>query len=148
MSRIHGDGRKSQTHHGMANTPEYKIWAAMKDRCYNTKCNRWSTHGARGVKVCDRWLDDFSNFIADMGVRPGKEFSLERIDNNGNYAPENCRWATDTEQAENRRTTKLITIGGKTQSLKAWCRQLEIPYLRTWKRLYMYGWSLESSITG
>jgi hypothetical protein len=132
--------------HRMTTAPEYGVWSAMKGRCLNQRDNRWATHGARGIRVCDRWLESFENFYADMGPRPSPSLSIERKDNNGDYTPENCVWATDREQADNRRTTLKITIDGRVQSLKAWCRELSIPYLRTWKRLYKSGWTLEKAL--
>lgn len=131
---------------GDSSLPEYFIWSAMKDRCYNDKCNRWSTHGARGIVVCDRWRNSFKNFYADMGPRIDPKLSLERIDNDGPYSPENCKWATDREQAENRRTTHRITLNGKTQSLKAWCRDFGVPYVRTWKRVFKLKWEIERAL--
>jgi hypothetical protein len=118
----------------------------MKDRCYNEKCNRWHTHGARGIGVCGRWINNFANFMGDMGPRPTSKHSLERVNNDGDYGPENCVWATDREQAENRRTTRKFTHLGKTQSLKAWCRDIGIPYVRAYKRIVYRGWSFEEAI--
>jgi hypothetical protein len=87
--------------HGMSYTCIYKIWRAMHDRCYNPTTRTYKTHGARGITVCKRW-HAFKNFYADMGDKPvGK--SLDRINNDGNYTPANCRWATPKEQAQNRR---------------------------------------------
>lgn len=88
--------------------PEYNAWLQMKQRCNNSRCKRYKYYGARGIKVCDRWLD-FDNFIADMGRRPGKGYSIDRIDNDGNYEPDNCRWATQTQQILNRRDIRNST---------------------------------------
>lgn len=139
---------RTETHttHGMSKSPEFAVWYAMKERCSNQLNNRWATHGARGIRVCDRWVNSFENFYSDMGPRPESNLSLERVDNDGDYTPENCVWATDREQAENRRTTIRIEIDGRSQSLKAWCRELSVPYLRTWKRIYRSGWTLERAL--
>lgn len=88
--------------HGMFRTPEYKAWAAMIQRCSNPKDNRYYTHGGRGIKVCDEWLNSFENFYEDMGDRPSDKHSLDRIDNDGNYEPTNCKWSTQSEQNFNK----------------------------------------------
>lgn len=89
--------------HGMAHTVEYKTWSAMKSRCGDPNNARYADYGGRGIKVCDRWLESFENFFADVGLRPGKGYSLDRVDTNGNYEASNVRWATTAEQHANRR---------------------------------------------
>lgn len=89
---------------GRSFTPEYSAWSKMKDRCYNVNGKRYPEWGGRGIRVCDRWLNSFENFFADMGFRPTPRHSLDRKDNDGDYSPENVRWATKTEQSINRRT--------------------------------------------
>jgi len=111
---------KSITKHGDCKTIEFRAWVAMKNRCYNVNSNKYYRYGARGIKVCSRWLDNYDNFLKDMGRRPDNLTSIDRIDVNGDYEPSNCRWSYAKEQMNNMTTNVYLTYNGKTQSLHKW----------------------------
>lgn len=104
---------KDTAKHGMHKTSEYTIWSLMKYRCGNPNSDVWLHYGGRGITVCERWRDSFEAFYADMGPRPSPKHSIDRIDVNGNYEPGNVRWATYSEQANNRRTNQLVKYDGE-----------------------------------
>lgn len=132
---------KKATSHAGSYTPEYRVWIAIKSRCFNRSTAGYKNYGGRGIKVCDRWKDSFENFHADMGDRP-EGMTLERIDNDGDYCPENCRWATRKEQANNRRTNKTYTYKGKTLNMKQWAEHLGVSYDLIKNRLKR-GWGVK-----
>jgi hypothetical protein len=99
-------GRENNVRHGMKNTPTWGSWSSMRNRCQNPKNAAFHNYGGRGISVCDRW-QVFENFLADMGERPSGT-SIDRVDNQGNYEPKNCRWASVSAQARNRRTSRVI----------------------------------------
>lgn len=125
-------------------TSEYKIWASMRQRCNDPGCIPYPSYGGRGISVCERW-GSFQSFLEDMGRRP-HGMSIERIDNNGNYEPGNCRWATMKEQANNRRSSISLTVNGETHLLQEWEKITGIKYSTLWHRLKRQGLSPEKVI--
>lgn len=143
--------RKGGLIHGHAvvykHSPEYKAWSKMKGRCYNKNDNAYFRYGARGITVCDTWLNCFECFLTDIGLRPSPEHSVERLNNSGNYEPSNCKWATRTEQARNRRSNVFITYSGETHCINEWADILEMKKSILNQRLKRYKWSVERSFT-
>lgn len=138
---------KSLTKHGMKRTPEYRSWSHMIDRCENPNNVGWHLYGGRGIKVCDRWRQDFRHFFEDMDKRPSLKHSLDRKNNNGNYEPSNCRWATQKEQNSNTRINQTITYKGKTKILSEWAKELGIARLTLRYRLFEANWTVEQAFT-
>lgn len=126
----HGYSRSRKKSH------EYKMWLSMRERCLCKTNKGYKNYGGRGIKICERWLNKengFINFLSDIGKQPSPAYSLDRIDVNGNYEPSNCRWATRTDQARNKRNNILIEYRGETKCLKEWC------YLTGLNYAMMYG---------
>lgn len=124
------NGKRSLTH---------STWHNMRSRCNNPNSSGYQDYGAKGITVCKRW-DVFENFLEDMGERPGKNYSIERIDSNKNYEPVNCRWATRIEQARNRSMCIKLTLNGKCQTVKEWALEVGIKRQTIERRLKL-GWS-------
>jgi hypothetical protein len=116
-------------------SPERNTWYQIRSRCLNPRHKKYARYGGRGIRVCRRWLKSFEAFYADMGPRPGPGFSLERKDNDGHYCKRNCVWATAEQQANNRRTTKLIQFAGERLSSPQWARRIGIPASTLFGRL-------------
>lgn len=117
-------GKNSATH-GKTNTRLYRIWTNMKTRCYNKRNKNYEQWGKRGIYVCEEWRNNFESFYNwSISNGYGENLSIDRIDNNGPYCPENCRWSTPKEQANNTRRTRLITWNGETLSLHGWAEKL------------------------
>lgn len=121
-SKLTGDRNRK---HGKSKLRVYGIWRAMINRCNNPKATGYERYGGRGIKVCDRWLE-LENFLADMGEPPSPQHSLDRINNDGNYEPENCQWKTIKEQNRNKKSNHLITIDGETKLLIEWLSLIHI----------------------
>jgi hypothetical protein len=137
---------RSKTH-GMSKTAIYRTWRCMLSRCYYEKDRCYSIYGGRGITVCDRWRESFENFYADMGDKPSSKHSLDRIDSDGNYCPTNCRWATPTEQANNRRNSLRVCINGISKSLADWA-EFYGTKLNTIDTRIARGWSYEEAVCG
>lgn len=103
--------KERKASHGMVGQPEYKVWSNMKSRCYNSNTANYPNYGGRGIKVCERWLESFENFYEDMGERPSKNHSIERLDVNGGYSLENCIWIENEKQTRNQRMKNHNTSG-------------------------------------
>jgi hypothetical protein len=138
--------KKRMTTHGMRRTAEYRIWSNILSRCTNKHVKKYPIYGGRGITVCDRWLK-FENFHADMGPRPSPKHSIDRIKNEQGYNKDNCRWALDVIQANNRRDNRMLEYKGKKQSLALWAREIGINY-DTLKSRINRGWSFEKAIGG
>lgn len=126
--------------HGKSRTRLYGLWGGMLSRCRNPKDDSYPNYGARGITVCDEWAQDFLVFeqwAIDAGYKRG--LSLDRIDYNGNYCPENCRWATSKQQCNNRSNNIIITIDGEAKTLAEWCEVYDVPYFTIWSRIKKYG---------
>jgi len=122
-------------------TPEYQVWTSAKGRCSRKNGKYWNRYGGRGIAMCDKWRRSFGAFLADMGRRPSPQHSLDRINNDGNYEPGNCRWATRREQMQNRSDNSRVTIGGETLVVTEWTRRLGIyEHLAAVYRRIHHGW--------
>lgn len=125
-----------KTRHGLSHTKLYKVWDGLRYRCYNPSCHAYDSYGGRGIEVCAEWRTNFEAFhgwALASGYRDG--LSIDRIDNDGNYEPENCRWVTMKTQSRNRRSTIQLTVHGETRSVKEWAEIYGLPYGALQKRL-------------
>jgi len=135
----------SQKTHGMSKSPEWRSWSAMHTRCSNGNIHDYDRYGGRGIQVCSRWKD-FANFYQDMGPRPDGH-TLDRIDVNGDYYPENCRWATTKQQGRNKRTNILLTHNGVTKCASAWAEEVGISVITLMSRIQKHKWTIEKALT-
>ena len=131
--------------HGKTKTPEFTVWQMMRQRCNNPRHRSYPSYGGRGIKVCHRWENSFTDFLADMGKRPSKSFTLDRVDNDAGYSPHNCQWATPKKQGRNKRSTHLISYNGEQQSIGEWARRLGMVKSTLARRLKR--WSVEDAFT-
>lgn len=140
---------KEEAHykHGLSGTRLYWIWYGMKDRVVNENNNAYNYYGGRGIKLCEQWFDyiNFYNWAINNGYQ--ENLTIERKDTNGDYCPENCKWATMKEQSLNKRNTHLLEFNGKIQSVKEWSEELNIPYDVLISRINKHSWSTEKALT-
>lgn len=134
------------TKHGMSRTRLYGIWENIKTRCQNPKSDDYHRYGGRGITICPEWRDSFEAF-RDWALANGyrDDLTIERIDTDGDYFPENCKWATMKEQSNNRRSNVPITYNGKTQTIAQWAAEIGITHMTLWKRLKR-GWPIEKAL--
>ena len=138
-------GDSSRTHGLSHKIPEYSVWKNIRRRCNNKKRDDYERYGGRGIRVCERW-DDFELFLEDMGHRPSDKHSIDRIDNDKDYNPENCRWVTSTEQQRNKGNNYYIEYNGETMCMSAWAEKLGFSRDLLKNRIYR-GWSIEKAFT-
>lgn len=138
---------KHNTHH-LSNTRLYRIWDAMKNRCYLKTHSAYLYYGGRGITVCDAWKDNFEAFYG-WAINNGysEDLTIDRIDNDSGYSPENCKWSTREEQVNNRKSCVLITYNGETKNLMQWCKLLNLPYKLIHQRMYLKNISFEEAIS-
>lgn len=133
--------------HGLRYTRLYTIWCKIKNRCYDSSASNYPRYGGRGITICDEWLNDptaFYTWSIDNGYQD--TLSIDRIDNNKGYSPNNCRWTNATQQGRNKRNNKSFTINGETRCLSEWCEIYNLKYATVWNRVYNLHWSIEKSL--
>jgi hypothetical protein len=135
---IHGESSKP--------TSEYRSWLAMKGRCCKPQSASYFRYGAVGITICDEWIDSYETFLSDMGRKPTSQHTIDRIDGSKGYSPDNCRWATKREQAQNRSSTVYLTLGDITLPVIEWARNLGLHKSTILVRI-RNGWSLEDALT-
>lgn len=134
----HGNARRGYK------TKEYSTWANIKSRTSNPLIDNSKYYLGKGIKMCDRWFNSFEKFLEDMGEAPSPRHSIDRIDYNGDYEPDNCRWVTHTKQMRNTSRSLMIKYKGKTLSLPEWCEILNLDYSFIYGRL-RWGWSVKKA---
>lgn len=143
-------GERTKTH-GLTRGKKYQskvynAWSHMKQRCENPKAPNYESYGGRGIAVCERWRNSFEAFYEDMGKPPTPGHSIGRRNNNGNYEPDNCRWETETQQANNTRANRVFVLGSIIQTMKQISDSMKIPYALLSKRISS-GWTLHDAVT-
>lgn len=137
--------RTANRKHGMERSSEYRIWVDMRRRCHNPSRPDFKNYGARGIRVCDAWFNDFTAFFRDMGPRPA-EHTLDRIDNTKGYCPSNCRWSPRTTQERNKRTNRRLTVRGEEMTMAEAAERFNIGYMTLANRINALGWDHERAV--
>jgi hypothetical protein len=137
---------KANAKHGFFGTPTYNVWSGIIDRCNNSNSSNYKTYGAKGIKVCERWQNSFESFLEDMGIKP-LDCSIDRINVNGNYEPDNCRWADAKTQARNRTNNVRYEFDSKNLTLSEWSEITGIKSDTLQKRIKKQGWTIEEALT-
>jgi hypothetical protein len=135
------------TKHGRSKSDTHRIWCGIKTRCNNPNADSYKGYGGRGIKICDKWADSFEAFLVDMGERPSKQHSIERIDVNGNYEPSNCKWILNKDQTSNMRSNVFVTHDGKTLTMAQWERETGIKAYVITDRIRNLGWDVARALT-
>lgn len=138
--------KRGNTKHGLCYEPEYNVWSKMKQRCTKPSESRYDRYGGRGISVCKEWMESFEQFYKDMGPRPSHHHSIDRINNDGNYEPSNCRWADFKTQANNKSINRFLTHNGETRTMSQWASFIGISYNVLTARLDL-GWSVDDALT-
>lgn len=140
-------GRATSEWHDYIGTRIYRIWGNMVNRCTNSNNPAYDKYGGRGIYVCDEWksFENFLNWANSSGYT--EELTIDRVDNNGGYCPENCRWATNVEQANNKRSNHYVEYKGETKTIAQWADELSIPYKVLHNRIKSLGWDIERAFT-
>jgi hypothetical protein len=148
LTNHHSGKKHPQYRHGMTDTPEFMAWQSMIQRCTNSDSQAFSRYGAAGVKICDRWMESFENFLSDVGQRPSPDHSIDRWpDNDGDYEPANVRWATRLEQQNNLRSNRLVVYHGVEMSLANAVRASRGNVTRTIAKYRLArGWSVDAAM--
>lgn len=146
-TKTHGDTSYQCGGRCVRRTTEYTAWAQMKQRCYNPADSKYARYGGRGIRVCDEWRHDFSAFLAHIGRKPNPKYSIDRMNNDGDYEPGNVRWSTRSEQQQNRANTRTVVVDGNKIPIAALARRCGIERRVLARRILDLGWSIERAMT-
>lgn len=146
LTKLNGFKKEHIFKHGMTNTPEYNAWKQMRRRCIDISCKDYKAYGKRGINVCDRWMKSFSNFYNDMGRRPSPKHTIGRIDNDGDYCPENCRWESNIEQQRNKSNTLFYLYKGEKRTIGEIADDIGVSYKSLYEKIRRRGMSIDQCI--